>query len=98
MENKNIPYIVYESTQARNERAIKRLILALIIATSLIFASNLAWIYAWTQYDYVDNEEELRVHISTEGGGDANYIGNDGDILNGEDNSIQKTDNQSTNP
>ena len=98
MENKNIPYIVYEAAQARSERTVKRLILALIIATALIFASNLAWIYVWNQYDYVETEENLKVHISTEGGGDANYIGNDGDILNGENNSIQKTDNEITNP
>ena len=98
MDNKNIPYIVYESAQARNERTIKRLIAALIIATILIFASNIVWSYIWTQYDYVETEEELRVHISTEGGGDANYIGNDGDIVNGENNSIQETNYESKNP
>lgn len=98
MENKNIPYFAYEASQARNERTVKRLIIALIVATILIFASNLVWAYIFTQYDYVESEEDLRVHISTEGGEDANYIGHDGDLINGENNSIQKTGNESENP
>ena len=35
-----VPYIVHESAQARNERTVKRLVIALIIAIALIFASN----------------------------------------------------------
>lgn len=98
MERRDIPYLVYEATQARNERAVKRLVTALIIAIALMFTSNAIWLYAWTQYDYIETEEELKVHITTEGGGDANYIGNDGDILNGENNSKQETNYESTNP
>ena len=98
MEHKDIPYLVYEATQARNERAVKRLVTALIIAIALMFASNAFWLYAWLQYDYIETEEQLKVHITTEGGGDANYIGNDGDILNGENNSKQETNYESTNP
>ena len=98
MEHKDVSYLVYEATQARHERTVKRLITALIIAIALMFISNAIWIYAWMQYDYIETEEELRVHISTEGGGDANYIGNDGDILNGENSSKQETNYESTNP
>ena len=110
MENKPIgdpkPTIYWnnlcEAAMARHESIIKRFIVVLIVTTSLLFASNIVWAYIYTktmsEYDYIETEEQLRVHISTEGGGDANYIGNDGDILNGENNSIQKTDNQSTNP
>lgn len=98
MEHKDIPYFVYEATQARSERTIKKLITVLIISIALMFASNAFWLYAWLQYDYIETEEELKVHISTEGGGDANYIGNDGDILNGENNSKQETNYESTNP
>ena len=98
MEHRDVSYLIYEATQARNERAVKRLVTALIITIVLMFASNAIWLYAWTQYDYIETEEELKVHISTEGGGDANYIGNDGDILNGENNSKQETNYESTNP
>lgn len=100
MENKNIPQIkteesdfrwIYEATQARSERTIKRLILALIIATALIFASNLVWIYAWGQYDY--SSEETKIDVKADKG-IANYIGNDGDITNGADNGLETEENE----
>lgn len=91
MENKNIPYLVYESAQARSERTIKRLILALIIATTLIFASNLAWIYVCGQYDY--SSEETKIDVKADKG-IANYIGNDGDITNGTDNGLETEENE----
>lgn len=74
-----IPFIVYEATIARMERHIKRLWIALIVAIVLIFISNIAWLAYINQYDFESYE------ISTDGGGNANYIGNDGDIYNGKD-------------
>lgn len=56
MENKTVPYIVYESAQARAERRDKRHIIALIIITAMLFISNLIWVYEWTQYDYTSEE------------------------------------------
>lgn len=100
MENKNNSHItteesdfrwIYEATQARSERTIKRLILALIIATALIFASNLAWIYAWGQYDYSSEETQIDVKADK---GNANFIGNDGDIINGSNNSDKEEENE----
>lgn len=52
----DVPYIVHESAMARNERSVKRLVIALIVAIALIFASNAAWLYAWCQYDYASEE------------------------------------------
>lgn len=69
---------------ARNERTIKRLIISLIIAVVLIFASNALWLYAWMQCDYTDTESTETVDVDGSGDGIANYIGNDGDINNGE--------------
>ena len=84
MENDNftIPYIVFESSMARAERQTKRLTIALVITVILMIASNLAWLYMWNSYEYVGESS-----ISVEGEGNANYIGNDGDITNGESNS-----------
>ena len=84
MEEKQIPFIVYESESAKSERTIKRLIIALILSIVLIFASNAIWLWAWCQYDYSSNET-----ITTVDGkdGTANYIGNNGDINNGENSS-----------
>ena len=64
------------------ERMVKRLWIALIICICLIFASNACWIYAWMQYDY--SSEKTIVDVNGDDGGNANYIGNDGDIVNGE--------------
>lgn len=77
----SVPYIVHESSMARMERQIKRGWIALIVAVFLLFASNAAWLYAWMQYDYVS--EEIIVEQDAQDGGNANYIGNDGDIVNG---------------
>ena len=81
-ENKvaDVPYIVHESAMARNERTLKRMIIALAITVVLLFATNAAWLYVWNQYDY---ESEV-VTVDSEDGGNANYIGNNGDINNGE--------------
>jgi Tfp pilus assembly protein PilW len=92
MEN-NVPFAVSEGTQVRHERTVKRLIIALIIAVILIFASNAIWLYAWTQYDYTDTETTIEQR--TDEGGNANYIGNNGDINNGlpESNSTETNTN-----
>jgi hypothetical protein len=86
-----IPYIVYESAEARSERTIKRLIIALIISVILIFGSNAIWLYEWTRYDYVttDTETETDTTYTQDGGGINNInTGAQGDVTNGPD--IQK--------
>lgn len=82
----SIPYYAHESMMARNERLIKKLIIALIVTIGLMFASNALWLYSWMQYDYADTESTSE-SVDVDGGlnGVANYIGNDGDITNGED-------------
>ena len=43
----NVPYFVHEASMARMERNIKRLWIAVIVSACMLFASNLAWLYAW---------------------------------------------------
>lgn len=86
--NNTVSYIVYESSQARSERTIKRLIVTLIIITILMFVSNLCWLWAWSSYDYTSEE----ISVDSQDGGNANYIGHDGDINNGTNNS--ETENE----
>lgn len=81
-----VPYFVYESAEARSERYNKRVTIALIISIILLFVSNALWLYMWCQYDYIDETS-----VSVEGEGNANYIGQDGEIYNGKDSS--KTQN-----
>ena len=93
MEEKNkdlmqIPYIVYESSQARSERTIKRLIIALIISVVLLCGSNALWLYEWTRYDYVttDTESETETTYTQDGGGINNInTGDQGDVKHGAD-------------
>ncbi len=86
-----IPFVVFESSMARQERTIKRLIIALIILIALTFTSNALWLMVWSSYDYTSEE------VSVDGtDGIANYIGNDGDINNGESDS--KENNKDTQP
>lgn len=52
-----IPYFVYEGEQVRNERVIRRLLIALLVVIILLFATNIIWIYEWSSYDYGYNQE-----------------------------------------
>lgn len=80
MENKDVPYIVYEGAMASSERHIKRLITALIICIILLFGSNAMWLWEWTQYDYID---EVETTTSYEQDGDTNIIGDMNDVTKG---------------
>lgn len=72
----NVPYIVHEGMLARQERTIMRLFVTLAMVVTLLVLTNLAWLYVFSQYDY----ESYSVSAND---GDANYIGNDGDITYG---------------
>lgn len=73
----NVPYIVHEASMARMERQIKRLWIAVIVSVCLLLASNAAWLYAWCQYDY-SNEE----NIYQQDGEGTNIIGDSNEVDN----------------
>ena len=80
---KDVPYIVYEGEQVRNEMREKRkdrVILVLIVALLL---SNMAWLWFFNQFDISDTQ----VTLDSQDEGTNNYVGNDGDITNGFDGS-----------
>lgn len=85
----NIPFVVFENAIARMERIIKRLVIALILSVFLIFLSNVAWLYAWMQYDYSSSATTTETVTVDGKDGIANYIGNDGEITNGENNGAE---------
>ena len=95
-ENNPVPYIVHEGVMARNERTVKRLTVALVLAIVLMFVSNALWLYAWTQYDYSGSDTTKFVDINSEDG-TANYIGNDGDINNGANKSSYNNEKKNAN-
>lgn len=75
--NEPVSFVVFEAATTRLDRIIKRLAIVLALAVVLLFASNAMWLWAWMQYDYENYE------IVSDDGGNANYIGNDGDVYNG---------------
>ena len=81
--DKEVPYIVYESEAARHERTVKRLLVALALAIALLFASNVAWLWFFSQFDISDTE----VSLDSQDEGVNNYVGKNGDITNGADGS-----------
>lgn len=75
---KDVPYIAHESAVARLERVIKRLWVLALVLIVLLAASNAAWI--WWESQYQTTETTITQENAD---GYNNYIGNDGDIVNG---------------
>ena len=69
----SVSYIVYESAMTRAERNLKRIVIALIVAIALLFASNMIWLYVFAQYDFESYE------YSQDGQG-INIIGDDNGV------------------
>lgn len=91
-EDKHLVYLIYEAVQARTERTIRRFIIALVVTTILMFASNIIWLYIWQTYDYESVMTETVVDVDSKSG-PANYIGNNGDIYNGQSESEKNDKN-----
>lgn len=79
-EQLTIPYIAYESMLAKEDTQQRRMVYIIIFLIALLVVTNVIWLVAWNQYDYVETSTEV-----DGGNGVANYIGNDGDINNGKD-------------
>ena len=85
-ENKNpeaVSYIVHESAMARAERSAKRLWVVIVMLIVLLVGTNGAWLWYESQFETVETVEVTQENAD----GYNNYIGNDGDITNGETNS-----------
>ena len=76
----DIPYIVHESAMARMERQFKRLWITILVLIVLLVGTNAAWLYFESQFEDVVTTEVTQENSD----GYNNYIGNDGDIVNGE--------------
>lgn len=76
-EKQDVPYIVYEGEMARAERRDKRHFIVILILIICLVLSNAAWIYYESQWETISVTQENE-------DGYNNYIGNDGDIYNGE--------------
>lgn len=76
----NIPYIAFESELARQERTIKRLWVLCIIIFIALIATNAAWIWYESQWEYYETTtQEVTQDVQSDGDtvvtgiGDINY-------------------------
>lgn len=90
-ENVSVPYIVHESAMARSERHSKRLWIVILVLIGALIGTNLAWIVYENSFEDIVSAEEIIV--DAEENGIANYIGQDGNIYNGEDNNKENNQN-----
>lgn len=74
-----VPYAVLEDANARAERRDKRQWVIILILIAALLLSNIGWI----AYECSFTDEIITVEQDSESGYN-NYIGNDGDIMNGE--------------
>lgn len=87
-----IPIVTYEKDEQRKERREKRYIFVIILMIVLFVGSNAGWLYYESQMEEVTTITETT--LDANGDGIANYIGNDGDIIYGED--YSKNNNENT--
>lgn len=78
MEDRQVPYYVYEGEQARAERHIKRLWILCIIIFLALIGTNAGWIIYESQFEDVT----MTVTQDTPSGNNS-FIGRDGNITNG---------------
>lgn len=72
-----VPFAVHESAMARMERTIRRLWILLIVLVVFLVGSNALWIWYEAQLEKVEVTQENEDGYNS-------FIGNDGDIYNGE--------------
>ena len=73
----SVPYYLHEQTVARFERTNKRLWILIIILIGIIVVSNFCWI------KYENSFEDVLTVTQETPGGNNNYIGTKGTIING---------------
>ena len=78
----SVPYVVHESAMARAERQTKSLVWVIVLLIVLLVGSNVGWLIYEAQFEAV--EETTTTITQDNADGYNNYIGNDGDIVNGE--------------
>ena len=73
-EEKNVPYIVFESEMARLERIVKRFSILAFLAILMLVLTNGLWIYREMQY------EDILVTQDVETGTGNAFVSGTGDI------------------
>ena len=77
----SVPYVVHESAMARAERHTNALIWVIVLLIVLLVGTNACWLWYESRFEVV--EETTTTITQDNADGYNNYIGNDGDIVNG---------------
>lgn len=88
----NIPYIAYESTMARMERANKRSCIIIIILIATLILSNAGWIIYESQFETIETSTQIEAE---QNGAEVNIVGGD-DIYYGAESKNHNTNQNET--
>lgn len=72
-----VPFVTHENMRAQMDSCKRRLIGVIILLIVLLVGSNALWLWHESEYEDVSIEQQNERGIN-------NFIGNDGDIYNGE--------------
>ena len=75
----------WQRNEQRHLRREKRFVAIIVLLIILLVGSNICWLVYENSFEDVVTTEE--VIVDADDNGNANYIGQDGNIYNGEDNS-----------
>ena len=76
----SVPYIVHEAAMARNERNVKRLVVALVFSVLVVIVGVLSVHFGWLYYESQFETFEYSYEQDGEG---TNIIGDGNDVNNG---------------
>ena len=88
-----IPFVVYESMLAKEDAQQRRMVYVIIMLIILLVVTNVIWLVAWNQYDYVD-DYSTEIQASQDGEG-VNIVGN-GEVNYGADGKGDNAQTQDT--
>ena len=73
----------WQRNEQRHIRREKRLIAIIVLIIVLLVGSNIGRLVYNSQFETVESTVEENIVVDADENGNANYIGNDGDIING---------------
>ena len=89
----NVPFIVHESALARMERQLKRVWIALIVALSVLFATNIAWLIYESQFETISYRQDGAGLNNICTGSQGNVYGSDVTDQEAEEGEVNKSQN-----
>ena len=80
----SVPFAAHKSAMARAERHTKALVWVIVLLVVLLVGTNAGWLIYNSQFEVVEETTTETTVEQDNASGYNNYIGNDGDIVNGE--------------